>query len=304
MKTSLFEPGLLSITNLKKAHFLVKILVGFSLFATPSCSKKKSTTEATSTSQAQHASGQGDGVVPPDYPKLFCDTIRSKEFRVDLSQEISLLCRDGVPTANLLKLREMALSAEKGVINYVSFLDKNGPEPNTSEVLMGWSFHVPIRPFEVKSRDLFEYLTPGFRDHEAILTTTAAKKPLTTLDKGGLHLWSAKMEHKLTIDTKAGQIFQKDRVTEYNLYQLLSGNEEMGVAEEHLDGENQDYLRSIQLTFSFNDGTGYNNDTGGAIIITLVHMIVRNEGFPDITSSVTTKVSKAMGQLMYEGLKE
>jgi hypothetical protein len=112
------------------------------------------------------------------------------------------------------------------------------------------------------------------------------------------------MEHKIKIDTGTGAIFERDRVKEYNLYQLLSGNEEMGVAEEHLDGENPHYIRSIQLTFAFNDGTGYNNDKGGAIIITLVHVIVRNEGFPEITSSVTTKVSKAMGQLMYEGLKE
>ena len=283
-------------------------IISLSLVAGVSCQQKS---EEKSESAAAENGGE-EKVNPskiiadeiPDYPNLYCQNVNTLKLRTSIDQEMGLLCEGGLPTETLLKFREVALSQEPGDINVITFKLEHIPEEDRTNITLGWAFHTQIRPFEVKSRPLYQYLTEGYNspsvNFEAETTNVHDE---STLDSG-LHLFSVDMNYKLNVATAAGSPIVHNRNTEYNLYQVQSGNEEMGLAVEHLaDESNSDYWDSKMVTASFNDGSGYNDGVGGAIVVTILQMQFDNKGFPDTAAAAFYDIGRGMAGLMYKGLE-
>jgi hypothetical protein len=93
------------------------------------------------------------------------------------------------------------------------------------------------------------------------------------------------------------------RKTEYNLYQVLSGNEEMGLGVEHLtESVDKTYQASNLVNFSFNDGSGYNDGKGGTVVINILRFDFTNQGFPETAVKTMGAVAQGLAENMYQGL--
>jgi len=203
----------------------------------------------------------------------------------------------------LISYRSKALSQAPGQIELVLLKAKHDEENDLSEFEIAWAFHVPIRPFEVKSRPLYQFIAQGYSSDKITLKAGSQKRSDEELDFG-MHLWSVDMNYDLTVKGTQGLSLINARKTQYNLYQVESGNEEMGFGVEHLnDPENQDYKKSTMLNFSFNDGSGYNDGKGGTVVVTLLHFVIRNQGFPATATASIQEIAKHIANTMYEGLK-
>jgi hypothetical protein len=242
-------------------------------------------------------------VAIPDYPALYCKYVGQVKSRADVSQEVSYFCRDGAPTAELLGLRTK-LQAEGGHIRPRVLKEKHDKENETSEFILAWGYYVPIRPFEVKARPLYEYIAKNIQRDDLTLASTTERHPDAGLDHG-LHLWSAKMNYDLSVKASSGLTLDSIRNTEYNMYQVQSGNEEMGFGVESMtDTDNPDYSRSVMINLSFNDGTGYNDGKGGALVFNLLHIVINNRGFPVTASETINEIGNFLADSMYDGLKK
>ncbi len=239
-----------------------------------------------------------------DYPKLYCQNLGKLKLRADISQEAAFFCKGDKPSADFLKFRSQALQQVNGNFELSLLQAEHDPESDQSEFLIAWSFHVPIRPFEVKARPIYQYVSQGFTTETLDLKSLAVPRDSDPLDSG-LHLWSVDMNYELSIKGTQGLTLNSQRKTQYNLYQVQSGNEEMGFGLEHLvDLNNPHYKTSTMLNVSFNDGGGYNDGKGGTVVVTLLHFVLNNQGFPATATRSIQDIAKHIADGMYQGLKQ
>jgi len=245
-----------------------------------------------------------DAPVVIDYPKLYCENAEKLKLRADIKEELGFFCINGKPSKEFLEFRNDALAQEPGAYKLKLLQAQHDPDSDRSEFLIAWSFHVPIRPFEVKARPIYDYVAQSFTSDAIEVKSSAARRMDDPLDSG-LHLWSADMSYDLTIKGTQGLTLTSQRNTQYNLYQVQSGNEEMGFGVEHLiDVDNPNYSRSVMLNVSFNDGSGYNDGKGGAVVITLLHFVLSNQGFPATATKSIQEIAQHAADSMYNGLKQ
>ncbi|MFW7378814.1 MAG: hypothetical protein ACOH5I_08410 [Oligoflexus sp.] len=266
---------------------------------------KNSGDPATTQSEASAAvEGTNEEGVILDYPKAYCEHVGKIQLRTDISEKIGFICQDGAPTADMLEFREKALAQAPGEIELVMLESRHIEEQDFSEFLIAWAFHAPIRPFEVKNRPIYEFVAQGFSSDDVTLNVATERQPDDSLDSG-LHLWSVNMTYDLSVRGTTNRFLVSQRQTQYNLYQVLSGNEEMGLGVENLiDTNNPDFDMSTMVNFSFNDGKGYNDGNGGTIVITMLHFIINNHGFPETAASSIQEVAQHTADVMYNGLKD
>lgn len=270
------------------------------------CQKSKdSKTEAEEApAESEEEQPAADAPVVIDYPKLYCENVEKLKLRYDVKEELAFFCLNGKPTKDFLSFRSEALAQAPGAYKLHLLQAQHDPDSDRSEFLIAWSFHVPIRPFEVKSRPIYDYVAQNFSSDVIDLKASAARRMDDPLDSG-LHLWSADMSYDLVIKGTQGLTLTSQRQTQYNLYQVQSGNEEMGFGVEHLtDTENPNYSRSVMLNVSFNDGSGYNDGKGGAVVITLLHFVLSNQGFPATATKSIQDIAQNAADGMYNGLKQ
>lgn len=239
-----------------------------------------------------------------DYPVAYCANVAKIKVRTDIKPELDLLCRDGKPTALMLQYREKALKQAPGVIE-VNFLTQKSTEASDrSEFVLIWAFHVPIRPFVVKGRPIYDYIAKGYKSADVDFAVKANLQKDAVPDSG-LHLWTTEMDYALSVKPLPSLTLANDRKTQYNLYQLVSGNEEMGLGVEHLIASpDETYAVSNLVNFSFNDGAGYNDGKGGAIVVNLLRFDFNNRGFPETAVTTIMSVAQALANNMYDGLKQ
>jgi hypothetical protein len=244
------------------------------------------------------------GTAGIDYAALYCANAVKLKLRTDVSTEINLVCKDGKPTDLLQEYRTRALTQEPGKIDIRFLQQTSTEETDRSEFTVIWAFHVPIRPFIVKARPLYDYIAKGYQNTDVSFAVKANRLMEAPLDSG-LHLWSTEMDYALRVKALPSLAIVNDRKTQYNLYQVLSGNEEMGLGVEHLiNSPDQTYKVSNLVNFSFNDGDGYNDGKGGTIVINILRFDFNNQGFPETAVSTMTSVAQALANNMYEGLKQ
>lgn len=240
-----------------------------------------------------------------DYPKLFCQNGPKLKVRSDVKEELGILCSGGNPTQEFLNLRAEAMTAQPGKID-VRFLRKVQTESDDkADFLLTWVFHVPVRPFIVKSRPLYEYIARGHQGEKVKFNVTTNRLPDSTLEPGGLHLWSTEMSYSLAVQALPTLALANTRKTQYNLWQVLSGNEEIGMAIEHLlESPGDIYKTSSLVSVSFNDGEGFNDGRGGTVVINFLRFVFNNQGFPQTAEAAMMEIAQALAGHMYDGLKQ
>ena len=236
------------------------------------------------------------------YTQLYCKHVGKLRLRVDVNTQLANWCVDDAPTEKMDAYRVAALGAEAGKIELELIKSEAVEATDESEFIIAWSFHVPIRPFEVKERPIYDYVAQNYDGETVTLASTAARQPDEGVDFG-LHLWSTKMNYKVTVKATETTFLNSERNTEYNLYQVQSGNEEMGFGVETMvDAENTDFLQSTMLNLSFNDGSGYNDGNGGTVVITMLHFRINNNGFPETAEKSIMEIAQHTANAMYSGL--
>ncbi len=269
-----------------------------------SCASSKPASPSVSSSAAADAKSAPIGTAGIDYTAVYCSNVSKIKLRTDISPEIALICKDSQPTALMQEYRAKALNQEPGKIE-IKFLNQKNTEANDrSEFLVIWSFHVPIRPFVVKARPLYDYIAKGYQSDVVNFSVKANRLNDAPLDSG-LHLWTTEMDYALSVKALPSLALANQRKTQYNLYQVLSGNEEMGLGVEHLvESPDKTYTTSNLVNFSFNDGNGYNDGKGGTVVINVLRFDFNNQGFPETAVSTMSAVAQALADNMYEGLKQ
>jgi hypothetical protein len=232
-----------------------------------------------------------------DFPKLYCDSVNTLKLRSDVKEEISFFCLNGKPTREFLDFRTEALNQAPGAYKIKLLQAEHDPEGDSSEFLLAWSFRVPIRPFDVKSRPIYNYIAKDYASAEVDLKS-AATPSAGALDSD-LHQWSVDINYDLAIKGTQNLTLESQRTTQYNLYQVQPGNEELGFGVEHLTASaNDNYKRSVMLNVSFNDGKG------GSVIVTVLHFVLSNQGFPATATSAIQEIAQHAADGMYNGLKQ
>lgn len=264
------------------------------------CGASKPKTESVPKAAAQAPIGAA-GI---DYAALYCANAVKLKLRTDITTEIDLICKDGKPTELMQEYRTRALTQAPGKIDIKFLQQKSTEETDRSEFTVIWAFHVPIRPFVVKARPLYDYIAKGYQSADVSFAVKANRLADAPLDSG-LHLWTTEMDYALRVNALPSLAITNDRKTQYNLYQVLSGNEEMGMGVEHLvSSPDQTYKVSNLVNFSFNDGDGYNDGKGGTVVINILRFDFNNQGFPETAIATMTSVAQALANNMYEGLKQ
>jgi hypothetical protein len=161
-----------------------------------------------------------------------------------------------------------------------------------------------LRPFKVKGLPFFNFIAKNLSEENIDSKATAERLPDDSLDPN-MHIWSSQLFYEMKIQASATKSLLARRKTQYNLYQVESGNEEMGLGVEHLvDGFNGEYHKSMLINLSFNDGQGFNDGKGGTIVLNMLHLVMDNKGFPDLTGKALDKLGNFLAKSMYDGFTE
>lgn len=271
-----------------------------------SCAEKKTSPAAIARNSGNQQAVQAPiGTSGIDYASLYCSNVDKIKLRTDVKFEIGLICQGGKPTPLMQEYRSLALNNPDPSKISIKFLNqKNTEAGDRSEFLLIWSFHVPVRPFVVKARPIYDYIAKGFQSSDVTFNVKANRLVGAPLDSG-LHLWTTEMDYSLAVKALPTLVLSNARKAQYNLYQVLSGNEEMGLGVEHLtESPDGTYTTSNLVNFSFNDGDGYNDGKGGTVVINLLRFDFKNQGFPDTAVSTMAAVAQALADNMYQGLKQ
>lgn len=293
-----------------KSSGIAALLCGFSVAG---CQSKTSQGGANVARRAaiQQSNGDSTGSAPDkkdglyDYPTRFCSLARTLKLKPEakIEEELGYFCGGETPTKDMLELRASLVEApDKLILKKVS--GSHSAENETSEFTYVWGYYLPnLRPYKVKEAPLYTYIAKNFKDDVSNATAKTERLPDKSIDYG-LHLWSAAMGYDLTINAAEGIVLLSKRKTQYNLYQVESGNEEMGFGVEHMtDGNNGDFFISNMLNLSMNDGKGFNDGVGGTVVLTMLHLKMSNRGFPETTEKVIEKLMYFFAKSMYDGLK-
>ena len=234
-----------------------------------------------------------------NFPELYCSHVGSLELRTDITLELNMLCGNDRPTELLSSMMaEAKAMTQTGKPEVRTIRVEHHEEKELTDMIVAWAFHIPAHPFRIKALPLHSYLHPGYKRSKVEFKAKEREDYPATTD-GGLHLWSVSQTYDVNIETPIGERIIQNRNTEYNVYQVLSGNDEMGLAVEHLiDEDNEFYQISNMVTASFNDGDNQ------AYVISFVHLLLDNQGFPESTANGLKEITQAMSELVYAGILE
>jgi hypothetical protein len=265
---------------------------------------KPSATESKVNGTAKAVSS-ADGEVVRDYPQIFCSNVGNLKLRTDVSAQLSRFCLNGAPTSELLKFRSDALQNTSGKQEIVTLLLEHDATTEFSRFIFAWSFHTAVRPFEVKARPIYQYIAKNYQADWMQSTAVSRLRTEDPLDHG-LHLWSVDMNYELQVKVTGGITLRNKHKGEFNLYQVQSANEELGFGVEHLirEEDNKDFKQANMINIAMNDGTGFNDGKGGAVVITMVEFEVANQGFPGTAARAIRELVQFLADNMYAELKK
>lgn len=277
-----------------KNFLTAPILVSLALFGCSPDKKKKSGRADASAEQLlkDHIQTFEPAGSQIDYPKEYCQNVGLLPLRTDVSESLAIMCKDRTPTPAFLQFREQAIAHDMGRYTFHLLEEKVDPDTESSEMKILVLFHVALNPFLIKSLPLYQYILTPFKTNGIELSTAYQVRKDDPLDSG-LHLWSVDNVSTLKMEAAENVMLTSARKTQFNLYQVLSGSEEMGLIIEHLTESNpEDFMKYHMVMVAFNDGTGYNNGAGGTVVIGYIHLKLNNQGYPAIARKTALAVTE------------
>lgn len=238
-----------------------------------------------------------------DYPTLYCENVAAIKFRADITEELDVFCKDRKPTETFLNFRSAALANGPDRSLFQILDEKIDAEQEMSEIRAVLLFHIAVHPFKIKSLPIYQYITTPFKSAEMELISENSPRRDDPLDSG-LHLWSVDNQVTLKMNATNKIILNNIRKTQYNLYQVLSGSEEMGLVVEHLrEADQENFQKYNMLMIAFNDGSGYNNDVGGTVVIGYLNMKMNNQSYPAVGRRTVIEVQENAAKNFINGVK-
>lgn len=267
----------------------------------------QSACEGSRSPRSKAADSDSDETSPPPetapsgdlFAQRYCQAIGKVKLRQDLAAELSYYCKKDAATSKFLSLIKAAGEAPQGQTP-VYTEQETVTEDYRSEFVYLWAFAVPIKPIDIKDRQISENLAKGFQSDKIRLTTKATALGPETLDPG-LHLKSTALEYALDIQAPSGVKIENKRHTQFNIYQV--GDTEMGFSEEHLtDTQNPDYSVSNMINLSIKDGRP-GKDGNSTIVVSLLRINFFNRKSPDTARDTTQAISQYLADSLYQALK-
>lgn len=226
----------------------------------------------------------------------FCAKVGSLKLRVDASEELAFFCKGTTPSSEMIKLRDALAAAEPKAPSPQLLQAEHDPDTGHSEFLLAWGFHVPLSLVVLRDKKLYEYIAQGMATESLTMQATSNLRPDDPLD-GGLHIYSVDLGYDLLIRGPQGLELKSQRSTQYNLYQVQAGNEDLGLGVEHLvSSEGGGYSQSTMMNVSLGDGKG------GTQVLTLLHFKIQNQGFPSTATKSIQEIARHLAETMYTGL--
>ncbi len=246
--------------------------------------------------EADEAVTAVDPQVEKDLAIAFCANVGALKLRVEASQEIAFFCKGKSPSVEMQKLRKSVLEDQTKRPEPVLLQAEHDPETKLSQFLLAWGFSVPASLIELRDKKLYEFIAQGFQTDSLEMQASSQLRADDPLD-GGLHIYSVDLNYDLMIHGPQGLDLKSQRSTQYNLYQVKAGDEDLGLGIEHLlSSEGGGYTHSTMINVSMSDGKG------GTIVLTLLHFAINNQGFSATATRSIQDIAKHLSETMYTGL--
>lgn len=229
----------------------------------------------------------------------YCSDVNSVKLRTDIAQEIKYFCNNNSPTSAMLDLVKAVHESPEGRATIKIVEAKHGND-QWSEFLIVWGFKVPTTPIALKDRPIYDLIAKGTTTANLELSASAVRQPDETVDHA-LHIWSASLAYDLLILGSNNLRIPTKRNTQYNLYQIRPGVEDMGLGVEHLvDSQNEDYKLATMINVAFKNEV---QGESGSVNLALSHIKIYNRGFPSTAETAMKEISGFLADTMFKALK-
>jgi hypothetical protein len=263
-------------------------------------SNSASTTSTATGSGTSTGTGSGAGTATGTtsaHYQDFCKQIAGVKPRADVSAELALLCSGDKAAKRFEELYQEALTQTSGDIKIYRITTAED-DAGYSNIQVAWSFLAPKKIADFRNAPLIDKLSEPYTSATIEQTTKAEKNGDDTLDSP-LHLISVNFTYDMNIKNEQNLDLSNKRNTQFNLYQVQGGNENLGVAIEHLvDTDNEDYKRATMFNAAVSAPDGK-----GAVIVTVLNYSIFNKGLHSTAVDSIEEVAKNAGASMYKALQ-
>lgn len=207
--------------------------------------------------------------------------------------EFGVLCNsDQTPTETFAQIDRLAsVVGDKPRAMKLS-LTHNG---DRTEAVFATAYALPIPPKWVRSGAIQNYMTQPSEFSYAKLYGKVAKDLTATLE-GDLQFSKYTLYYETETHTPDGKTFFNNRMTQFDAYQVQGGNPDIGLGAEFMMQNSGDYEYFNTITVTI--GT----KSGGSVVITVVRLAVKNNGYPDIAASLVSDTMLSQATNVHDGL--
>lgn len=230
--------------------------------------------------------------IRPELADAFCIHVYKLPLKVDVNAELGVLCEDKKPSARFVELDRLAtLSGETSRPVVLQLQHNNG----ITDAVYATAFSVPIPPKWVRTGNIHKHLARPSKFSYATLFGQVTGD-LTGELGGDLQFGKYRLYYRTETQTEDGKTFFNERKTQFDAYQVQGGNPDIGYVTEYLTEANADYtfFNTTHLTIG--------NHAGGSVIITVVRLQVKNNGYPDTTAKVINDIMLSQSTNVHDGL--
>ena len=233
--------------------------------------------------------------VRPDLADLFCVHAYKLPLRANFDKELAVLCTANKPNGTFADLDRHAQIVGEVPRSVKLSMEQKGAY---TEAVYATVYALKIPPKWVKSGKIHEYMmTPSYLNY--VTLDGKVTKDLTADVGGDLQFSRLEMAFKTDVKTPDGKPFVNERKTEFNGYQVNGGNPDIGIGTEHLiGGPTADYPVFNTITVTIGD------KAGGSLLITIIRMSVKNNGYLDLADKVISDTATAQATNVHDGLKQ
>lgn len=230
----------------------------------------------------------------PELRAVFCIDAYKLTMHADFSDLLAILCTDGKAHANFA--------------NFDSYAGSPGTTPRAMEIALedsndGYStatyvvaYRVPVATKWLRTASIPTYMVSKINLNNATssgkVTADLTKTLGGTLQYGKWHTAS-----QMQIKTPSGEVYDYDRTTELNSYQVQGGNSDLGLALEHLTSTNDNNFRQYRvLTVSL---ANFDKTT---TVITFMNISMANRGYAALTHQIMNNMANAQNIKIYNAI--
>lgn len=265
-------------------------------------SESSPATMAATQSSTGSATNTNTSATPVDRPAEFCQNISNlKNLRTNIAEELGVFCTGTTPTEAFKQLYTDAAAQDPLKQPDPALFETEGGivegDDGYSQIQLFFSFVAPSIVENLRKAPLVDSLAAEYKSETLQQTATSSVNPADSLDASGLHFLSADITYNMTIFTDTNSNLTNQRKTQFNLYQVKGGNENLGIAVEHLLETNKDYTRATMINIALSTP-----DNKNAVIVTMLNYSLAHLGLHKTAVASIKEVAKNAGAALYRAL--